>query len=108
MMVQAMQAMQEMQKRVGEAQEKLKTMAVTETGGNGIVKITVSGELKVTTLELDDVARKSEGKDVLEDLIISTTNKALEAATVMKDREMKAATEGLIPNIPGLDMPFGF
>ena len=106
-MMQAMQAMQEMQKRVAETQEKLKSMAVTHTGGDGAVKVTVSGELKVTGLELDDNARQSEEKEVLEDLIISTVNKALESATAMKEKEMKAATEGLIPNIPGLDLPFG-
>ncbi len=107
MMMQAMQAMQEMQKRMEAAQQKLKTMSVTEEGGGGIVRVTISGELKLTKLEIDEEARKNEEKDVLEDLMIATINKAIESAAAMKERELGASTEGLLPNIPGMNFPFG-
>ncbi|MCB0711866.1 MAG: YbaB/EbfC family nucleoid-associated protein [Ignavibacteriae bacterium] len=107
MMMQAMQAMQEMQKRMGEAQEKLKTMSVTHEGGNGLVKVTISGELKVTKIEIDENVRKTEEADVLEDLLITTINKAIESASKMKEQELAASTQGLLPNIPGMNLPFG-
>lgn len=107
MMMQAMQALQEAQKRMADVQEKLKTMSITEEGGGGIVKVTVSAEGRLTKLEIDPEGLKNEEKEMLEDLIIATTNKALESATRTREREMAAATEGLIPNIPGLNLPFG-
>lgn len=106
-MMQAMQAIQEMQKRMGEVQAKLKTMSITIDGGNGMVKATASGEGKLTKLEISPDLIKEEEKEMLEDLVITTVNKAIEAATGMREQEMQAATAGLIPNIPGMNLPFG-
>lgn len=107
MMMQAMQALQEAQKRMGEVQNKLKTMTITHEGGGGIVKVTASGEGLVTKLEIDPDALRNEEKEVLEDLIITTVNNAVSSANRMKEQEMQAATQGLMPNIPGLNLPFG-
>ena len=107
MMMQAMQAMQEAQKRMAEIQAKLKTLALTIEGGGGIVKVTVSGEGVITKLEINPETLKNEEKEVLEDLILTTVNNAIASANSMREREMQAATEGLIPNIPGLNFPFG-
>lgn len=107
MMMQAMQAIQEAQKRMGEVQAKLKTMSVTIDGGNGMVKATASGEGKLTKLEISPEMIKEEEKEMLEDLILTTVNKAIEAANGMREHEMKSATAGLLPNIPGMNLPFG-
>ena len=107
MMMQAMQAVQEAQKRMAEVQEKLKTMSVTQEGAGGIVKATATAEGKLTKLEIDPDALRNEEKDVLEDLILTTVNKVIESANGMREREMSAATAGLLPNIPGMNLPFG-
>ncbi len=107
MMMQAMQAMQEAQKRMAEVQAKLKTMSLTHEGGGGLVKVTVSGEAVITKLEISPDALKNEEKEVLEDLILTTVNNAIASANGMREREVQAATEGLIPNIPGMNLPFG-
>ena len=107
MMMQAMQALQEAQKRMAEVQAKLKTMSVTIEGGNGLVKATASGEGMLTKLEISPEGINSEEKDLLEDLVLTTVNRAIEAATKMREHEMQSATAGLIPNIPGLNFPFG-
>ena len=105
MMMQAMQAMQQIQATMAEVQEGLKTKTVTETGGDGLVSVTVSGELRVTAVEVDMEKIGAEEKEVVEDLIASTINRALAAAEEMKNREMEAATGGMLPNIPGLNFP---
>ncbi len=107
MMMQAMQALQQMQTKMGEVQEMLKGMTVTEVGGDGIVKATVTGEMRLSSLEIDMEKIASEEKDVAEDLIVSTINKALESAEKMKEQQVGAATSGLMPNIPGLGNMFG-
>lgn len=105
MMMQAMQAMQQIQAKMAEVQEGLKTKTVTETGGDEIVRVTVSGELRVTAVELDTEKIGGEDKEMIEDVIASTVNRALVAAEEMKNREMEAATGGMLPNIPGLNFP---
>ena len=107
MMNQAMQALQQMQAKMGEAQEQLKGMSITEVGGDGMVRATVSGEVRLTALEIDREKMANEEKDVVEDLIITTVNKALESAEKMKEQQIGAATSGLMPNIPGLSNMFG-
>ena len=105
MMMQAMQALQQMQQKVGEAQEKLKTMSVTERGADGMVSVTVSGEMKVTALTIDP-SLMSEPNNILEDILLTTVNRALAAAETMRERELGGAAEGM-PNIPGLSGLFG-
>jgi hypothetical protein len=105
MMMQAMQAMQQIQEKMAEVQEGLKTKTVTETGGDGMVSVTVSGELRVTAVEVNMEKIGEEEKDVVEDLLTATINRALAAAEEMKNREMEAATGGMLPNIPGLNIP---
>lgn len=107
MMTQAMQALQQMQAKMGEVQELLKGMTVTEVGGEGMVRVTVTGELRLSALEIDMAKIASEEKDVVEDLIVSTINRALESAEKMKEQQLGAATSGLMPNIPGLGNMFG-
>ncbi|MBI3789128.1 MAG: YbaB/EbfC family nucleoid-associated protein, partial [Ignavibacteriales bacterium] len=41
----------------------------------------------------------------LEDLVVAATNKALENAAAMAQAEMQKATNGMMPNIPGLNIP---
>ena len=41
---------------------------------------------------------------MLSDLIVAATNKAMESIDEKIKHEMKAATEGMIPSIPGMDL----
>jgi len=42
---------------------------------------------------------------MLEDLVVAATNKALESAAAMASQEMQKVTSGVMPNIPGLNIP---
>ena len=40
----------------------------------------------------------------MQDLIVAATNKALEEAEARAKEELKKSTQGILPDIPGLDL----
>jgi DNA-binding protein YbaB len=64
----------------------------------------VNGKRQLINLEVDPSLLKSDDKVVLQDLIIAAVNKASEEAEIKAKEELRKSTEGLLPNIPGLDL----
>jgi DNA-binding YbaB/EbfC family protein len=95
---------QEMQERFKQAQEKLTHLTATGEAGAGMVKATVNGNRKIIRLEIEPDAYSD--KEMLQDLIVAATNNALENIEVMIKEEMRKSTDGLIPDIPGLNLNF--
>ncbi|HPM32882.1 MAG TPA: YbaB/EbfC family nucleoid-associated protein [Chryseolinea sp.] len=103
-MMKMMGKMKEVQARVKEAQDNVvKLRAIGESGG-GMVKVTVNGKKNLIALDIDHSLLKAEDKTILEDLVIAAVNKAVEEVDSLAKEEMKKSTEGLLPNIPGLDL----
>lgn len=96
--------MKEVQAKVKEAQEKLVHITTTAEAGGGMVKATVNGKKQLVNLEIDDELVKKEEKEMLRDLIIAATNIAMQQAEELAREELKKSTEGMLPNIPGLDL----
>lgn len=96
--------MKEVQSRIKEAQEKLVNIKATGESGGGMVKAIVNGKRQLIGLEIDSSLLKAEDKMVLQDLIIAAVNKASEEADVLAKEELRKSTEGLLPNIPGMDL----
>jgi hypothetical protein len=67
-----------------------------------MVKVTANGKQQITAISIEAEVVNAEEKDVLEDLVIAATNQALEKASAMAQEEMKKATNGMVPNIPGM------
>jgi DNA-binding protein YbaB len=55
-------------------------------------------------MELDESLLTPQDREMLSDLIVAATNKAMESIDEKIKQEMKAATEGMIPSIPGMDL----
>jgi DNA-binding YbaB/EbfC family protein len=70
-----------------------------------MVKVTANGKLQVTKLQIEKEVISPEDPDMLEDLILAAVNKAIDSAQKMAQDEMQKATSGLMPNIPGLNIP---
>jgi DNA-binding YbaB/EbfC family protein len=99
--------MKEVQSRMKDAQETLS--AVTETGesGAGLVKVTVNGLKNVLKIDIDPELIKSNApadREMLQDLIVAATNKAMANVETKAREHLKQATEGLLPNVPGLNL----
>ncbi|TRX56007.1 YbaB/EbfC family nucleoid-associated protein [Fulvivirga sp. M361] len=103
-MMKMMGKMKEVQAKVKEAQNNLVNIKTTAESGGGMVKATVNGKKEVIKLELDQDLIKPEDQEMLQDLIIAAVNKATAEVEILAKEEMKKSTEGLLPNIPGLDL----
>ncbi|HRG80646.1 MAG TPA: YbaB/EbfC family nucleoid-associated protein [Cyclobacteriaceae bacterium] len=47
---------------------------------------------------------RAEDKVLVQDLIVAAVNKASEDVEILAKEELKKATEGFLPNIPGMDL----
>jgi DNA-binding YbaB/EbfC family protein len=94
----------EAQAKIKEAQAKLVHLTAEGESGAGMVRVVVNGERKVLKIEMDESLVNAKDREMLSDLIVAATNKAMESIDQKIKLEMKSATEGIIPNIPGMDL----
>ncbi|WP_373495744.1 YbaB/EbfC family nucleoid-associated protein [Aquiflexum sp.] len=98
-----MNKVKEAQVKIKDAQAKLVYLTTEGESGAGLVKVTVNGNRKVVKIEMDDSLVNLADKEMLTDLIVAATNKAMEQIEIKIKEELKSATDGMMPNIPGMD-----
>ena len=103
-MMKMMGKVKEMQAKMKEAQEKLEFIEETGEAGAGMVKATVNGKKSVVSIEIDESLLSKDDKEMLQDLTVAAINNAMEKADIRAKEENKKSTEGLMPNIPGMDL----
>ncbi len=103
-MMKMMGKMKEVQARMKEAQDNLVHVKATGESGGGMVRATVNGKKQLIDLDIDPTILKADDKILIQDLSIAAINKALEEVEILAREEIKKSTEGLIPNIPGMDL----
>ena len=103
-MMKMMGKMKEVQTRLKEAQDSLVNVQAHGESGGGMVKATVNGKKQLIAVDIDPTLLKAEDKTILQDLLVAAVNKAVEEAEVLAKEELRKSTEGLLPNIPGMDL----
>lgn len=103
-MMKMMGKMKEVQEKLKAAQDSLVNIKADGESGAGMVKATVNGKKQLVALEIDPSIIKAEDKAIIQDLVVAAVNKASEEAEHLAKEHLKKSTEGLIPNIPGLDL----
>ncbi len=103
-MMKMMGKMKEVQARLKQAQDELVNLRAYGEAGGGLVKATVNRKRQVISLEIDATLLKADDKMIVQDLVIAAVNKASEEAELAAKEELKKSTEGLLPNIPGIDL----
>ncbi|GAB3931974.1 YbaB/EbfC family nucleoid-associated protein [Larkinella terrae] len=94
----------EFQSRMKEAQSNLNTITESGESGAGMVRVTVNGLKQIIKLEIDQDLIRPDDREMLQDLVVAATNKALENVEPKIKAHLQKATEGLLPNIPGFDL----
>lgn len=96
--------MEELQKKMLEAQQQLENETVSATVGGGMVTVTMNGHQKLLSIKIDPEALKDAANDpeMIQDLILAAVNEAHERSQQMAAQRMNAATGGLASGLPGL------
>jgi nucleoid-associated protein EbfC len=102
-MMKMMGKVKEVQARIKEAQDNLVTIKATAESGGGMVKATVNGKKQVIALDIDPMILKSDDRILVQDLVIAAVNMASAEADNLAKEELRKSTEGIMPNIPGMD-----
>jgi nucleoid-associated protein EbfC len=103
-MMKMMGKMKEVQARMKEAQDNLVNVKAHGESGAGMVKATVNGKKQLISIDIDPSLLKAEDKTILQDLVVAAVNKATDEAEIVAKEELRKSTDGLIPNIPGMDL----
>tara|TARA_A100000164_G_scaffold265797_1_gene237715 strand:+ start:312 stop:629 length:318 start_codon:yes stop_codon:yes gene_type:complete len=92
----------ELEAKMKESQEKIKSIRVEGVSGSNSVKITLDGEGEMQKIEISNEILKEE-KSILEDLIVAAHNNAKIQLKSKTNEEISKATGGL--GIPGFKWP---
>ena len=96
-MVSMIQKAKKMQEDMKIAQEEIKSSFCKGESGSGAVKITMTGEYRVTNVEIDESLLTD--KETLEDLIMTALNDASSQISEISKAKLKNVTGGI-------DLPF--
>lgn len=90
----------QMQSRMKKAQEELAAREFEGTSGGGAVKVIVTGDYKVKSVDIQPDVLSSGDKDMLQDLVAGAVNEAIRIAKTTSDQEMAKITGGF--SLPGM------
>ncbi|WP_370391012.1 YbaB/EbfC family nucleoid-associated protein [uncultured Winogradskyella sp.] len=97
-----MNKLKEAQKKVEDTKKRLDTVILEESSQDKKLKVTITANRNVKSISIDD--ELLEDKEMLEDYLILTLNKAIEQATKVNETELAAVAKEGMPDIPGMDM----
>ena len=95
-----MKQVQQMQSEMMEAQEKLKDEVVEASAGGGMVKVKMSGDLRLLEVVIDPQAIDPEDAELLQDMVLAAVNEGIRSA-----QELATSKLGGIAGPGGLGLP---
>jgi len=90
-----MQQLQRLQQQMAEAQEKLSQETVSASSGGGAVKVIMTGDQHCQSVEIDPELIKDADAEMLQDLILTAVNLALENSRALQQQVMGPLSGGL-------------
>ena len=90
-----MAQIQRLQQQIAEAQEKLKVETVSATAGGGAIKVTLTGDQRCTAVEIDPGFLKESDAEMLNDMVLTAVNLALDKSRELQQQMMGPLAGGL-------------
>jgi hypothetical protein len=100
-MQQLLKQAQKLQQDMLAAQESLKDEVVEASAGGGMVKVEVTGDLRVKSVTIDPQAVDPSDVELLEDMVLAAVNEGLRAAQELAASKLG----GLAGGLGGLGLP---
>jgi DNA-binding YbaB/EbfC family protein len=94
---------QEMLAAQQQAQEALKSEKVEASAGGGMVKVTMTGDLRLESLTIDPDAVDPEDVEMLQDMVVAAVNEALRSAEELQQRALGDVGGGGFDPMSALD-----
>ena len=99
-MQQIMEQARLMQQQLEDAQNNMGEIELTATAGGGMVTVTGTADMRVTSITIDPEAVDPDDISMLEDMVLTAVNSLLAQANEAANNQVANITGGL--NIPGL------
>ena len=93
-----MKKIQKMQADMAKLQEELKQRTLEVTAGGGAIKVVISGDKEIRSLKIAPEAVDTDDIEMLEDMLITAFNEAVNKVDEMTATEMGKVTGGI--NLP--------
>jgi len=90
-----MAQLQKLQAQMAAAQEQLAIETVTATAGGGAIKVTMTGDQKCKGVEIDPDFLKDADAEMLNDMVLTAVNLALEKSKELQEKMMGPLAGGL-------------
>ncbi|MGB0981311.1 MAG: YbaB/EbfC family nucleoid-associated protein [Winogradskyella sp.] len=95
-----MNKLKDAQKKVEDTKKRLDTVLIDQSSNDNKLKVTITANRTVKSICINDDLLQD--KDMLEDYLVLTLNKAIEKATNINETEIAAVAKEGMHNIPGL------
>lgn len=92
-----MQQLQQMQAQALKAQSELAEEIVSGSAGGGALKVTITGDQRCTAVEIDPALLETADVDMLQDLVLTALNNALEESRQLALKRLGPLASGLAP-----------
>lgn len=99
-MGQMIKQVQQMQKRMEDAQKEIEESTVTATSGGGMVEVEANGKKQIISIKIDPEAVDPEDVEILQDMILTAVNDAISQVEKLSEEKMGKITGGM--NLPGI------
>jgi hypothetical protein len=87
--------LKKMQEQMAQVQARLAEETVSATSGGGALKITMTGDQHCTAVEIDPEFLKEADAEMLQDMLLTAINQALESSKNLANERMGPLTGGL-------------
>lgn len=84
-----------MQQKIDATKEELKTLEVEGSSGGGVVQVKATADERIHSIQINPEVVNPAEVDMLQDLVLTAVNQALENARKAAEEKMSAATGGM-------------